>query len=152
MNFKSPRVDAKYEAVTVDTGYKIYMKLRIRNVTEDDFMEYRLVVVFFHSVLCQNYNKFLWHHMLRIFPIQPALLQFDASFAQNIQPIERTLSSLPEIHISQVHIICCIRSPYTCMFYCTRWRQIWHDNIVISRNAVPALMLAKKIIQKSHSP
>ena len=78
MNFKSPRVDAKYEAVTVDTGYKIYMKLRIRNVTEDDFMEYRLVVVFFHSdtqhdglrIDCSIYEKNM---------IQRAL-QFDASF------------------------------------------------------------------------
>ena len=34
-------LDDKYEAVTVDSGYKIYMKLHIRNVTKHDFMEYR---------------------------------------------------------------------------------------------------------------
>ncbi|XP_023345178.1 lachesin [Eurytemora carolleeae] len=33
----------KYEAITVDTGYKIYMKLHIRNITKADFIEYRCV-------------------------------------------------------------------------------------------------------------
>jgi len=33
----------KYEAVTVDSGYKVFMKLHIRNITKWDFMEYRCV-------------------------------------------------------------------------------------------------------------
>jgi len=33
----------KYEAVSVDSGYKVFMKLHIRNVTKRDFMEYRCV-------------------------------------------------------------------------------------------------------------
>ena len=33
--------DDKYESIIVDSGYKVYMKLRIRNVTKADFMEYR---------------------------------------------------------------------------------------------------------------
>jgi len=33
----------KYEAVSVDSGYKVFMKLHIRNVTKKDFMEYRCV-------------------------------------------------------------------------------------------------------------
>jgi hypothetical protein len=34
-------LDSKYEAVSVDSGYKVYMKLHIRNITKEDFMEYR---------------------------------------------------------------------------------------------------------------
>ena len=33
----------KYETKTVKSGYKVYMKLRIRNVQKEDFMEYRCV-------------------------------------------------------------------------------------------------------------
>jgi len=33
----------KYEAVSVDSGYKVFMKLHIRNATKRDFMEYRCV-------------------------------------------------------------------------------------------------------------
>jgi len=33
----------KYEAVSVDSGYKVFMKLHIRNVSKADFMEYRCV-------------------------------------------------------------------------------------------------------------
>ena len=33
----------KYETLIVDSGYKVYMKLRIRNVTENDFLEYKCV-------------------------------------------------------------------------------------------------------------
>jgi len=33
----------KYEVVTVDSGYKVFMKLHIRNVTKWDFIEYRCV-------------------------------------------------------------------------------------------------------------
>jgi len=33
----------KYEAVSVDSGYKVFMKLHIRNITKKDFMEYRCV-------------------------------------------------------------------------------------------------------------
>jgi len=35
--------NSKYEAVSVDSGYKVYMKLHIRNITKEDFMEYRCV-------------------------------------------------------------------------------------------------------------
>jgi hypothetical protein len=34
-------IDDKYETVTVDSGYKIYMKLHVRNISRTDFMEYR---------------------------------------------------------------------------------------------------------------
>ena len=34
-------LDDKYETVTVDSGYKIYMKLHIRNISRTDYMEYR---------------------------------------------------------------------------------------------------------------
>ncbi|XP_059082236.1 neurotrimin-like isoform X2 [Tigriopus californicus] len=33
----------KYESLIVDSGYKVYMKLRIRNVSKTDFMEYKCV-------------------------------------------------------------------------------------------------------------
>merc|ERR1719250_388958 len=33
----------KYEVVTVDSGYKVFMKLHIRNITKWDFIEYRCV-------------------------------------------------------------------------------------------------------------
>eukprot|EP00095_Tigriopus_kingsejongensis_P007580 snap_masked-scaffold506_size152672-processed-gene-0.3 protein:Tk07580 transcript:snap_masked-scaffold506_size152672-processed-gene-0.3-mRNA-1 annotation:"PREDICTED: uncharacterized protein LOC102656402" len=33
----------KYESLIVDSGYKVYMKLRIRNVSKEDFMEYKCV-------------------------------------------------------------------------------------------------------------
>ena len=33
----------KYETLIVDSGYKVYMKLRIRNVTKRDFMDYKCV-------------------------------------------------------------------------------------------------------------
>ena len=33
----------KYETKTIKSGYKVYMKLRIRNVEPQDFMEYRCV-------------------------------------------------------------------------------------------------------------
>lgn len=35
--------DHKYEAVSVESAYKVYMKLHIRNVTKKDYMEYRCV-------------------------------------------------------------------------------------------------------------
>ena len=35
--------DSKYETLIVDSSYKVYMKLRIRNVTKDDFMQYKCV-------------------------------------------------------------------------------------------------------------
>ena len=35
--------DTKYETLTVVSGYKVYMKLRIRNVNEIDFMQYKCV-------------------------------------------------------------------------------------------------------------
>ena len=34
-------LDDKYEVVTVDTGYKVYMKLHIKNIVSDDIAEYR---------------------------------------------------------------------------------------------------------------
>ena len=34
-------LDDKYEVVTVDSGYKVFMKLHIRNITKWDFIEYR---------------------------------------------------------------------------------------------------------------
>ena len=34
-------VDDKHEIVTVDTGYKVYMKLHIRKIARDDITEYR---------------------------------------------------------------------------------------------------------------
>ena len=34
---------AKYETLTVVSGYKVYMKLRIRNVDRIDFMQYKCV-------------------------------------------------------------------------------------------------------------
>ena len=34
---------SKYETKTIKSGYKVYMKLRIRNVQPEDFMEYRCV-------------------------------------------------------------------------------------------------------------
>ena len=36
-------VDDKHEIVTVDTGYKVYMKLHIRNIARADITEYRCV-------------------------------------------------------------------------------------------------------------
>ena len=33
--------DDKYEVVTVDTGYKVYMKLHIKNIVSADITEYR---------------------------------------------------------------------------------------------------------------
>merc|ERR1712013_859967 len=33
----------KYEVVTVDSGYKVFMKLHIKNITKRDFIEYRCV-------------------------------------------------------------------------------------------------------------
>lgn len=33
----------KYETLVVDSGYKVYMKLRIRNVGPEDFMDYNCV-------------------------------------------------------------------------------------------------------------
>ena len=33
--------DDKHEIVTVDTGYKVYMKLHIRNIARADITEYR---------------------------------------------------------------------------------------------------------------
>ena len=38
-NFSGP----KYETLTVVSGYKVYMKLRIRNVERIDFMQYKCV-------------------------------------------------------------------------------------------------------------
>ncbi len=35
--------DDKYETLIVESGYKAYMKLRIRNVTREDFAEYKCV-------------------------------------------------------------------------------------------------------------
>jgi len=35
--------NSKYEAVSVDNGYKVFMKLHIRNISASDFMEYRCV-------------------------------------------------------------------------------------------------------------
>ena len=35
--------DEKYETLIVDSGYKVYMKLHIRNVTRRDFTEYKCV-------------------------------------------------------------------------------------------------------------
>jgi hypothetical protein len=35
--------DHKYEAVSVESAYKVYMTLHIRNVTKNDYMEYRCV-------------------------------------------------------------------------------------------------------------
>ena len=35
--------DDKHEIVTVDTGYKVYMKLHIRNIERSDIAEYRCV-------------------------------------------------------------------------------------------------------------
>ena len=37
-------LDDKYEVVTVDTGYKVYMKLHIKNIVSDDIAEYRFVI------------------------------------------------------------------------------------------------------------
>ena len=34
-------LDDKYEVVTVDTGYKVYMKLHIKNIVSADIAEYR---------------------------------------------------------------------------------------------------------------
>jgi hypothetical protein len=34
---------SKYETLIVDSGYKVYMKLRIRNVSQNDFMQYKCV-------------------------------------------------------------------------------------------------------------
>ena len=40
----TPRVaDDKHEIVTVDTGYKVYMKLHIRHIARADIAEYRCV-------------------------------------------------------------------------------------------------------------
>ena len=36
-------LDDKYEVVTVDTGYKVYMKLHIKNIVSADIAEYRFV-------------------------------------------------------------------------------------------------------------
>ena len=36
-------LDDKHEIVTVDTGYKVYMKLHIRDVEKSDIVEYRCV-------------------------------------------------------------------------------------------------------------
>ncbi len=33
--------DEKYETLMVENGYKAYMKLRIRNISRDDFAEYK---------------------------------------------------------------------------------------------------------------
>ena len=41
--FNSYCIGSKYETKTVKSGYKVYMKLRIRNVQPEDFMEYRCV-------------------------------------------------------------------------------------------------------------
>ena len=41
--FLSSTLGKKYETVTVVSGYKVYMKLRIRNVNEIDFMQYKCV-------------------------------------------------------------------------------------------------------------
>lgn len=37
----SPPLGDKYESLIVESGYKVYMKLRIRNVSKEDFMEYK---------------------------------------------------------------------------------------------------------------
>ena len=34
---------SKYETLTVVSGYKVYMKLRIRNVNTIDYMQYKCV-------------------------------------------------------------------------------------------------------------
>ena len=34
-------LDDKYEVVMVDTGYKVYMKLHIKNIVSADITEYR---------------------------------------------------------------------------------------------------------------
>ena len=39
----STLLDAKYETLTVVSGYKVYMKLRIRNLVRIDFMQYKCV-------------------------------------------------------------------------------------------------------------
>ena len=36
-------LDDKHEIVTVDTGYKVYMKLHIKNIKRSDIAEYRCV-------------------------------------------------------------------------------------------------------------
>ena len=36
-----PSLGDKYESLIVESGYKVYMKLRIRNVSKEDFMEYK---------------------------------------------------------------------------------------------------------------
>ena len=36
-------LDNKHEIVTVDTGYKVYMKLHIKNIQKADITEYRCV-------------------------------------------------------------------------------------------------------------
>ena len=41
--FYSTLLDAKYETLTVVSGYKVYMKLRIRNLVRIDFMQYKCV-------------------------------------------------------------------------------------------------------------
>jgi hypothetical protein len=46
--------DDKYETVTVDSGYKIYMKLHVRNISRTDFMEYRSAAWHGH---CKKYKK-----------------------------------------------------------------------------------------------
>ena len=35
--------DEKYETLTVVSGYKVYMKLRIRKVARSDFMQYKCI-------------------------------------------------------------------------------------------------------------
>ena len=35
--------DEKYETLTVVSGYKVYMKLRIRKVARRDFMQYKCI-------------------------------------------------------------------------------------------------------------
>ncbi len=41
----------------MDSGYKIYMKLHVRNVSRTDFMEYRSAACHVH---CKNYSKTLY--------------------------------------------------------------------------------------------
>ena len=43
-------LDDKYEAVSVDSGYKVFMKLHIRNATKRDFMEYRFGSFLIHMI------------------------------------------------------------------------------------------------------
>jgi hypothetical protein len=43
LQYKKCFSDSKYETLIVDSSYKVYMKLRIRNVTKDDFMQYKCV-------------------------------------------------------------------------------------------------------------